>query len=358
MKKNKKVLVAMSGGVDSSVAALLLKKKGYQVSGIFMQFWHSKDEENNASTKKAYLDAKLVAKNLGIKLFKLNLKTEFKKEVVNYFLDSYQVGLTPNPCVVCNKKVKLGALINYANLNNFDFVASGHYLKLIKRNKEIFVYRAKDKSKDQSYFLYTLTNQQLKKILFPLANYLKKEVREIAKEHNLITASKAESQDICFLNGPHNNFLKKYLKFKKGEIREIETKKLLGFHDGLALYTIGQRRGINIGGTGPYYVAKLDYAKNILWVVNTWNHDFLYKSAFIIKNINFINKVKPKIPFKTQVVIRYGHLPINCLVKKDENKDKLIVTLKEKTRAITPGQSAVFYENNMVIGGGVIDKYI
>jgi tRNA-uridine 2-sulfurtransferase len=352
----KKVLVAMSGGVDSSVAAKLLKEKGYLVTGVFLRFWQDKNQENKASSKQALKEVKKVAKEIGLKLLVFNWQKEFKRNVVDYFLNEYKLGNTPNPCVVCNKTIKLGALIKEAKKLGFDYLASGHYLKKQEINKEIRVYKAKDNLKDQSYFLYTLSYNELNKLLFPLANYNKVEVRKLAKEYKLSVAKKSDSQDICFLSGPHNNFLKKHLNLKKGEIKLIGDNKVIGKHEGLALYTIGQRRGINIGGSGPYYVYKLDYKNNILWVVNTWDDKSLYKKEFNLKNINFNTKKKPKLPLSCQVVIRYGHLPINCLVKNKKTKNSLKVILNKKTRAITPGQSAVFYLNRRLIGGGVIDK--
>ncbi len=357
-KNSKKVLVAMSGGVDSSLAAKLLVDQGYQVTGVFLRFWQDKGQENLASRSKAYKDAQAVAQKIAIKLLTFNWQAEFKKSVVDYFLQAYQAGLTPNPCVACNQRIKLGGLIKKARELGYDYVASGHYLKLLKKDKEIRVYKAKDKLKDQSYFLYTLKPGQLKKLLFPLANYSKNNVRQLAKKFALPTAIKSDSQDICFLAGPHNNFLKKHLKLKTGKIKEMDSNKVIGQHLGLPLYTIGQRRGINIGGTGPYYVAKLDYENNILWVVNTWNDKLLYHSSFTVKAVNWLGSVKPSLPLKTQVVIRYGHPAINCLVEKSQKASQLIVNLNEKTRAITPGQSAVFYSDNRLLGGGIIDRYL
>ncbi len=352
----KKVLVAMSGGVDSSVAAKLLKDKGYLVTGVFLRFWHDKNEENFASSNQSLKEVKKVAKEIGVKLLVFNWQKEFKKNVVDYFLNEYKLGNTPNPCVVCNKTIKLGALIKKAKSLGFDYLASGHYLKITNSNNEIKVYKAKDNLKDQSYFLYTLNYNELKKLIFPLANYTKDEVRHLAKEYKLSVAKKSESQDICFLSGPHNNFLKKHLKLNKGDIKLIGKDKVIGQHEGLPLYTIGQRRGINIGGSGPYYVYKLDYKNNILWVVNNWDDKSLYKKEFSLKNINFNTKEKLKLPLKCQVVIRYGHLPINCTALKGKVKNSLKVILNKNTRAITPGQSAVLYLNRRLIGGGVISR--
>jgi tRNA-uridine 2-sulfurtransferase len=343
--KKKKILVAMSGGVDSSVAAYLLKKQGHEIAGVFLKFWKEKNTaENSCCSLESFNEAKLVAASLAMPLFSFDFTTVFKKEVVDYFLNSYQRGSTPNPCIVCNKKVKLGLLLKKAKSLGYDYLASGHYAKVI--NKKL--YKAKDETKDQSYFLYTLSEQELKFMLFPLANLLKTQVREIAKEANLVNYSKSDSQDICFIDGDHNDFLKRHLKLKKGPIVNQATKKVIGEHKGLALYTIGQRKGLDIGGSGPYYVYKLDYNKNTLWVTSNWNDQLLYKDSFKLKNLHLINS-DLKTPFRCEVVIRYGHQGIKALVSANRE-----VKLEKPTRAITSGQSAVFYRNKRVIGGGVI----
>ncbi len=354
----KKVLVAMSGGLDSSVAAKMLVDQGYQVAGIFLHFWKDETDpnksENSCCSLESFLDAKSVASKIGIPLFSFDYSRQFKKKVVDYFIKSYQAGLTPNPCIVCNREIKLGKLLNQAKALGYDYLASGHYLKLLRKDKETYVYRAKDKTKDQSYFLYTLNQKQFNSLLFPLGNYYKTEVRQLAKEYNLKVANKVESQDICFLNGPHNNFLKRHLKLKKGDIKLIGDTKVIGQHEGLPLYTIGQRRGINIGGSGPYYVYSLDYKKNILWVVDNWDDKSLYRKEFSISEINWTTKNKVQLPLKCQVLIRYGHESVACLVEKGDYIGELKVSLNKKTRAITPGQSAVFYLNRRLIGGGVV----
>ncbi|MDD2680818.1 MAG: tRNA 2-thiouridine(34) synthase MnmA [Patescibacteria group bacterium] len=356
--KKLKILVAMSGGVDSSVAAQLLKNQGHDITGVFLYFWKDTKApgkvENKASSKPALLDARAVAKKIGIPLITLNYTKEFKRDVVDYFLSEYQAGRTPNPCVVCNKQVKLGLLLKYAKANGYDALATGHYLKRLEKDGEVRIYKAKDNKKDQSYFLYTLEQDELKRLYFPLGTYNKPRVREIAGEFGLITASKSDSQDICFLSGPHNNFLKRYLKLVPGEIKRQEDGQVVGEHQGLALYTIGQRRGIEVGGTGPYYVAEMDYKKNILWVVRTWNDNLLYQRNFSIQNVTWLSKKAPTMPYRCRVVIRYGHPALPCLVTKGKNKQSLNIKLSKNTRAITSGQSAVFYQGQRLLGGGVI----
>lgn len=348
----------MSGGVDSSVAAQLLKNRGLDVAGVFLHFW--KDEtapdkaENKCCSLESFNDAKLVAAKIGIPMFSFNFAAEFKQAVVDYFLAEYAAGRTPNPCVVCNKQIKLGLLLKHARALGYDGVASGHYLKRLDRAGETKIYRAKDPLKDQSYFLYTFNQAELKYLYFPLGNYTKTQVRELAAKYGLPTASKAESQDICFLSGPHNNFLKRHLKLKPGPIKLQGEDLEIGRHEGLPLYTVGQRRGIEIGGTGPYYVAEMDFKTNTLWVVRTWDDRRLYREEFTAHTVNWTGKKAPALPLRCQTVIRYGHEPVACKIEKGKNRNEVKVILNRPTRAVTVGQSAVFYRGRQVLGGGVI----
>ncbi len=356
-KKSKgKVLVAMSGGVDSSVAAQLLKNQGYEVAGVFLHFW--KDEsagekhENRCCSLESLMDAKLVAAKIGIPLYTFNFSEPFKKAVVDNFLDEYSAGRTPNPCVVCNRKIKIGLLLKHARALGYDYLATGHYLTIKKLGRDYQLFKAKDKNKDQSYFLYTFGPDELKHLLFPLGSYIKPQVRKLAAKFKLVVAGKAESQDICFLSGDHNNFLKKYLILKPGDIRVLETGEKIGEHQGLPLYTIGQRRGL-VGGTGPYYVAKFDYRKNILYVVKNWNESILYGKELIAQEVNWLNGRPPKRTLSCEAVIRYGHKAVKCQVS-PKNKKDYFVEFAAPQRAITPGQSIVFYNKKQVLGGGII----
>ncbi len=353
----------MSGGVDSSVAAKLLVDSGFKVAGVFLHFWKDsfdKTEENKCCSEEALRDVGLVCQKIGIRLYTMNFSKIFKKQVVDNFLHEYKIGNTPNPCVRCNRFVKLGLLIEKAKKLGFDYVASGHYAKVKKARKqeskkakiEYKLLKAKDKNKDQSYFLYTLSQQQLEHLLFPLANYTKIQVRQMAKNFKLPVAEKRESQEVCFINKKTpEQFLKIHLKLKSGLIKTIDSK-IIGQHQGLPLYTIGQRKGIKIGGSGPYYVVKKDFKTNTLFVVNNARHPLLFSNQLIATNINWLSGQKPKFPIKRHAVIRYGHKPAECTLK-SINKH-ILVKFKVPQRAITPGQSIVFYNSNEVLGGGII----
>jgi len=362
LKNNKRVLVAMSGGVDSAVAAQLLKNQGYEVVGVFLHFWAAPPEAgraeptNKCCSLKAQNDAKAVCQKIGISFFTLNYSAPFKKEVVDYFLQEYSAGRTPNPCVKCNKKIKIGGLLKYARGLKFDYLATGHYLKNKLVDKQFKLYKAKDKNKDQSYFLYTFNQAELKYLLFPLGNYTKPEVRALARKFDLPVAEKAESQEICFIPGKHHNdFLKKYLKLKAGRIM-FEGQEIAK-HQGLALYTIGQRRGIEIGGNGPYYVAGFNRKNNDLIVVKEFDDDSLFGDELKAKQVSWLGDKAPSKAFKCSAVIRYRHPAQTCLVKPDgaNNSGKYSVKFTHPQRAITKGQSIVFYKGQEVLGGGIIE---
>ena len=342
-KNKKKVLIALSGGVDSSWAAKLIKKESDQVLGIFLRLGVKEEEKQEEK-------ARNVAKLLNIDFYPFNLSQKFKKDIIDYFLKSYQRGMTPNPCVKCNKIIKFRELMKLADNLGYTHLATGHYVRREQKKGKNYLKRARDKNKDQSYFLYNLTQKQLARCLFPLGGLLKTEVKEKAKKNKLYFYSK-ESQDICFIQGDHNDFLKKYLPLKKGPIKNLEGK-LLGEHEGLPLYTLGQRKGVEIGEIGPLYVVKRDYRNNTLYVTDNPHHHLLFRDNFQMEKINWINKKKGD-KIECEVVIRYGAKPVKGEIKKNK-QGNWEVKLKEKIRAITPGQSAVFYDKNMILGGGVI----
>lgn len=364
-------MVAMSGGVDSSVAAKILKDQGHEVVGVFLKFWHEDEQtksENKCCSLESFLDAKRVCAKINIPLYTLNYTDIFKKEVVDYFLNNYNSNNTPSPCLVCNKKVKLGQLINYVKNLGFDYVASGHYArtKILSRalgtkseKKEVKLITAKDIKKDQAYFLSLLTQKQLQHLLFPLGNYKKTQVRALAKKWQLPVAEKKESQEVCFIHSSVQDFLTKNLTLKPGHIKNFEDK-IIGAHQGLALYTLGQRQGINIGGTGPYYVLKKDSLNNDLIVTNNKNDPALFSKTAIIKNINWLSGHEPKLPLKCLARHRYQTKLEPCLVSLSSprkrgpqpcspehiqnNPSTYIITFKNPVRAITPGQFIVLYK--------------
>ena len=372
--KKTRVVVAMSGGVDSSVAAALLKKQGFDVVGVFMKFWHDRrslggvgNGENRCCSIKSEKLARLVAKQLEIPFYVLNVEKEFKKSVVDYFLEEYKKGNTPNPCVVCNKEIKFGFLIKKALSLGAEFLATGHYARLATkyekgtniRKKEFKLLKGKDKNKDQSYFLWQLNQKQLNHILFPVGEYTKSEVRKLAKKFKLPTAQTPESQEVCFVQNATNGFLKKYLKTKPGKIMNTEGK-VLGRHQGLWFYTIGQRKGIEVQ-QGPYFVVDKDIKKNIL-IVSKDQKD-LEKKELIAGDVNWI--AKQKLPVSAEIKIRYKSDFAKAKIFELGNKKIKIVFVKPQ-KAITPGQSAVFYapvrslqakegKGGQLLGGGVIE---
>lgn len=371
MPKNKpkdKVVVAMSGGVDSSVAADLLKNQGHDVTGIFLHFWKEEvdgeQKENKCCSTKALMDARAVANRVKIPFYTFNFYDIFKEKIVDNFISEYEDGKTPNPCVRCNRYVKLGLLIERAKELGYSHVASGHYARIkreIPNSKfqipKVRLFRSKDKDKDQTYFLYALTQEQLQHLLFPLGDYTKDEVRAMAKKAGLEIAEKKDSQEICFISGSsHNDFLKRNLVLKKGPIKILESGKVVGEHFGLPLYTIGQRKGIEIGGVGPFYVAKLDHTTNTLYVVNDANHPAIYDDGLKALDVNWISGEKPELPLKCEAVIRYRHKPVKCTVA--EGDGGYAVKFDEPQRAVTPGQSVVFYDGDEVLGGGLIERFL
>jgi len=361
IKKKEKVMVAMSGGVDSSVAAALLKKQGFNVVGVFMRFWSAPvggagSAMNKCCSFEAYSDARRVAQKLGIPIYTLNMKVPFKKLVVDYFLKEYQAGRTPNPCVECNRFIKFGELLRKAKAMGVDYVATGHYVRLRQearsRKQEDGSWKllkGKDSEKDQSYFLYTLTQDKLKQVLFPVGDYTKPRVREMAKKFGLPVHAKKDSQEVCFVGASLKNFLKKYLKVKDGRIVELESGKNLGEHDGLPFYTIGQRKGLKLGG-GPWYVAKIDTRKNVLYVSR--DQKKLLSQELTAGKVNWVSGGAPKFPLRAKVKIRYKHKEALAVIKKIKNNYKII--FDKPQRAVTAGQSAVFYRGDEVLGGGVI----
>ncbi len=343
----KRVVVAMSGGVDSSVAAALLKDKGFEVIGIYMHIWErSKDK-----------DAKMVADKLGIPYYALDMRNFFKEKVIANFCEEYKDGRTPNPCIRCNKYIKFDALAKKAKELEANYIATGHYARIEfdKQKGRCLLKKCVDTQKDQSYFLYVLTQEQLKFTLMPLGDLYKERVREIAKEKNLHVGNSPESQEICFI--PENNygeFVKEYFDSSlicPGPIVNKEGK-VIGEHKGIVFYTIGQRRGMGIADKNPLYVIAIDKKNN---VIMAGKKEELYTDELIADNMNFINIEKLETPIKVKAKIRYLHQPSQATVI-PLNKDKVSVRFDSPQQAVTPGQAVVFYNGEEVIGGGTINK--
>ncbi len=335
----------MSGGIDSSVAAALIKKSGAETVGVFMRLYPGSLRGSEKIARKA-------AKILGIPFYVLNLEKEFKKKVIDYFLREYKKGRTPNPCVVCNKEIKFGLLLKQARKMGGDFLATGHYVRLRPEIRKL--YRARDKGKDQSYFLWQLKQRQLKSILFPLGDYTKKEVRNLAKKFKLPVLGIPESQEIRFIKDKCDDFLIQHLKLNPGPIVEqahYGVKKIIGRHNGLCFYTIGQRKGVGLSG-GPWYVVNKDFKKNILIVSK--NEKDLEKKELIAENVNWISGNKPKLPLEIKAKIRYRHKLASATICRKIQRTKYKILFKKSQRAITPGQSVVFYKGQELLGGGII----
>jgi len=353
-KKKQKILVAVSGGVDSAVAAQLLKNEGHEVVGVFMHFWKdtsADSAENSCCSLESWLDAQSVCQKIGIPLYALNFAQEFKRRVVDDFLKVYQSGQTPNPCVLCNKQVKLGRLVKYAQKIGFDSVASGHYVRRLITDSGYQLWRAADPTKDQSYFLYQLDQRDLAMLQFPIGDFKKTEIRQLAEKFDLPVAHKAESQEVCFVGDSLSSFLKRHLDIKSGPICD-QFGQQIGCHQGLPLYTVGQRRGVEIGGTGPYYVAQLDVQVNTLRVTSQADDPSLFQAKFFLPHLFWLDGRRPRREINCQAVIRYHHSAVNCRLSRYQGG--WLVELASPQRAITPGQSAVFYDDQRLLGGGVI----
>ncbi len=331
--KNKRVLVGFSGGVDSTITSYLLKQKGFFVTGVFLDCNGDKEKEKLAEK---------MAKKIGISFLVIDAKKEFKKRVIDYFVKELERGRTPNPCVVCNQKIKFDILVSKLKETKEGYIATGHYARILKKNNnENIILKAKDTEKDQSYFLWRIKKELLNYVLFPLGNLTKKEVKKIAKEKKIITKNYKESQEVCFIDDM-NNFLSNHIKDKDGGIVDIKGN-LLGRHQGIHYYTIGQRKGMNLPH-GPYYVAKKDVKNNLLIVADN-KKDLLQKELFY-EDSNFF--IKKEFPFKAEAKIRYNGTLEKVIVEKKK------VVFINPVMAITPGQSIVFYNKEKIIGGGII----
>jgi tRNA-specific 2-thiouridylase len=360
-----KVVVAMSGGVDSSLSAYLLKKKDYALFGITMKLWDYKDvggdlhSDGRCCSLEAMNDARYVCSQINVPHYVWDLTSEFQEKVIQNFIDEYQRGKTPNPCIVCNTEIKWKVLWDKAANLSADFIATGHYarIKYDENKKRYLLLKGKDQVKDQSYALWGLSQESLSRTIFPLGDLTKKETRQLAQEFGLKTAFKNESQEICFVpDDDYARFIRERVegqgsRVKEGPILNLKGERM-GTHPGIYFYTIGQRRGLNIALGEPIYVVKIDPDKNAVYVGE--NND-LFQSCFVVSDVNWISIAELEEEMECDIKIRYLHQPARGRISK-LTKEKVLIRFEKPERAITPGQSAVFYQGEKVIGGGIIDS--
>ncbi|HTM63500.1 MAG TPA: tRNA 2-thiouridine(34) synthase MnmA [Gammaproteobacteria bacterium] len=355
MAKPSHIIVGMSGGVDSSVAAYLLKEAGHNVEGVFMKNWEGDDTDDYCPAADDMADAQAVCDKLGIPLRLVNFASEYWENVFAYFLSEYRAGRTPNPDILCNREIKFKAFLEYAKLQGADFIATGHY---VRKDDQHRLLKGSDPDKDQSYFLYALQKSQLESSLFPVGELRKPEVRAIAEKIGLANHAKKDSTGICFIGErKFKSFLNEYLPAKPGSIETPEGE-VIGRHDGLMFYTIGQRQGLQIGGIKnkselPWYVADKDLSRNTLIVVQG-EHPALFKSSLICSQLTFTHE-PPALPAKLKAKTRYRQPDQACRLDALEN-GQFMVTFEQPQRAVTPGQSCVFYQDDICLGGGIIES--
>ncbi len=355
----KKVVIGMSGGVDSSVAAILLKKQGYEVIGLFMRNWDSSINNdylgnpnlnnNICPQEQDYNDAKAVCEKLEIPLYRVDFVKEYWDFVFTYFLDELKKGRTPNPDIMCNKYIKFDLFIKEAKKLGADYIATGHYARI----KDGKLLRGVDDNKDQTYFLSQLSKEQLQNVLFPVGDLKKEEVRKIALEYDLITAKKKDSTGICFI-GERNfkEFLKNYLPSKPGKVVDIETNRVVGEHQGLMYYTIGQRKGLNIGGNSDkMFVVGKNLDKNILYICFNEDNDYLKSDSCLVSDMNFISDLRPK-----EATAKFRYRQKDIPVKIEYLEDSKIIVHYNNVKAVTPGQACVLYLKDECLGGGIIEE--
>lgn len=350
----------MSGGVDSSVAAYLLKEQGYDVIGVTMQIWQEDKEyeerEGGCCSLSAVDDARRVAQKIGIPFYVLNFRDSFKRNVIDYFVDEYIQGRTPNPCIACNKYLKFNELLQKAKGIGADYVATGHYAKIEERDGRFQLIRANDDRKDQTYALYNLTQEQLEHTLMPCGEYTKDKIREIAKEIGLDVHNKKDSEEICFI--PDNNHGRYICEAAPNKVREgnfvDKQGNVLGKHKGIVYYTIGQRKGLGLALGRPVFVTDINPVTNTVVV---GPEEDIFKTDLVCKEVNLISVDKLEGPMEVEAKIRYSAKPAKATISPMEN-GRVKVSFEDKQRAITKGQSVVFYKDDLVVGGGIIESLL
>ena len=355
-----RVVVGMSGGVDSSVVALRLKQQGYDVVGVFMKNWDDTDENGICTATEDYKDVAKVAAKIGIPYYSVNFEKEYWDRVFTYFLDEYKKGRTPNPDVICNKEIKFKAFLDYALDLGADYIATGHYAQLNRdADGHMHLMRSVDTNKDQTYFLSQLSTEQLDRVMFPIGDITKPEVRQLAEEAGLATAHKKDSVGICFIGEKNfKTFLGQYLPATPGKMMTVDGD-VKGEHAGLMYYTIGQRRGLGIGGDGednePWFVIGKDLKKNILYVGKGYHNEHLYATHLEASDIHWVNSIDRGQDFHCTAKFRYRQVDTGVTVHLSDDGQKVTVEFDDPVRAITPGQAVVFYDGAECLGSAIID---
>jgi tRNA-specific 2-thiouridylase len=350
------VVVGLSGGVDSSVSALLLKQQGYRVIGLFMKNWEEQDVDGVCQSSKEYEDVLKVCDHLGIPCYTVNFTQKYWDLVFQEFLKEFKLGRTPNPDILCNREIKFKAMYEKAMEYGADFLATGHYCQNILKDGHPCLMKGIDLNKDQSYFLYTIKEDILKKVLFPIGHLYKPTVRQIARDCQIATSEKKDSTGICFIGKrDFKEFLSRYLAIKPGHFENLKGE-VVGQHDGVAYYTLGQRKGMGIGGAGEaWYVVGKDPARNVVIVDQGSRHPALYCDELVATQLSWVSPLGlSEIPYACQSKVRYRQTDQECLITRLE-ADRVHVSFKIPQRAVTPGQSIVFYKDSICLGGGIIE---
>jgi len=356
LQDRKTIVVGMSGGVDSSVSALLLKQQGHHVIGLFMKNWEETSENGQCTSAADFDDVRKVCEQIDIPYYTVNFTKDYQEQVFKQFLKDFERGWTPNPDILCNREIKFKVFLNKAKELGADFLATGHYAQIADLNGQSHLLVGQDSSKDQTYFLYTLTHDILDQVLFPIGHLEKTEVRELARRYHLATSEKKDSTGICFIGERHfRTFLSQYIGAQPGNFETLDGK-VVGTHNGAAFYTLGQRKGMGIGGAGEaWFVVGKNVEKKVVYVAQGTNHPALFCEELEASDLSWVTQAPSSFPFPCQAKVRYRQTSSDCEIISLAN-GCLKVRFLEPQRAVTPGQSIVFYQNNICLGGGVITQ--